>query len=318
MRISVRSYSIIVSLFFAITCTMWTQPSAGNESSLPESGAVVLRLHESWELSSGCAVKDTGDAISTLTYHPSRWMKTAVPSTVLAAQVEAGQFKDPFFGMNLRKIPGTTYPIGKDFNNLPMPADSPYTCPWWYRKSFAIPALQKGHTLWLRFDGINYRANIWLNGKKIADSKDVSGAYRTYEFNITANALVGKENVVAIEAFAPTERDLGINWVDWSPCPPDKDMGLTGAVNLISSGPVTLRAPLVTTHFSDASLGLAQLTVYGELQNATEHAVHGIVTASLLGMKLTQSFELGAGELKTVVFTPVQYPQLKVHNPQLW
>jgi exo-1,4-beta-D-glucosaminidase len=37
--------------------------------------------------------------------------------------------------------------------------------------------------------------------------------------------------VLAVETFAPTEKDLGINWVDWNPCPPDKDMGC-GALSI--------------------------------------------------------------------------------------
>ena len=88
----------------------------------------------------------------------------------------------------------------------------------------------RGKTLWLRFGGINYRANIWVNGQQLAGSSDVAGAYRTYEFDVTRLLKPGKENAIAVETFAPTEHDLAINWVDWSPCPPDKDMGLTGDV----------------------------------------------------------------------------------------
>jgi hypothetical protein len=64
----------------------------------------------------------------------------------------------------------------------------------------------------------------------------------------------GKKNVLAVETFAPTEKDLGINWVDWNPCPPDKDMGLWGAVDLVTTGAVTLRSPLAVTHFTDNTL----------------------------------------------------------------
>ena len=129
----------------------------------------------------------------------------------------AGTFKDPYFGTNLRDLPGMTYPIGGIFARLPMSDDSPYHCAWWYRKEFVVPASEKGRTLWLRFKGINYRANIWINGKRIADSSQVAGAYRTYEFDVTDNIVAGKPNVVAVETFAPTETDLGINWVDWNP-----------------------------------------------------------------------------------------------------
>ena len=62
----------------------------------------------------------------------------------------------------------------------------------------------------------------------VADSSTVAGAYRTYDFDVTDVIKPGSSNVLAVETFAPTEKDLGINWVDWNPCPPDKDMGLMG------------------------------------------------------------------------------------------
>ena len=113
-----------------------------------------------------------------------------------------------------------------------MSPNSPYACPWWYRTRFAVPATARGRTLWLRFGGINYRANIWINGQQLAASTEVAGAYRTYEFDVTRLLKPGKENAIAVQTFAPTEHDLAINWVDWNPCPPDKDMALTGDVAL--------------------------------------------------------------------------------------
>ncbi|MEO6966828.1 MAG: hypothetical protein ABI076_13190 [Acidobacteriaceae bacterium] len=77
--------------------------------------------------------------------------------------------------MNLHKIPGADYPIKKFFSNLEMPAGSPYRCAWWYRKQFQVPAISRGKTIWLRFGGINYRANIWANGRSIANSKQIAG-----------------------------------------------------------------------------------------------------------------------------------------------
>jgi exo-1,4-beta-D-glucosaminidase len=113
-------------------------------------------LRDDWQLQSACKATAGGEAISTAQYSTEGWLKTAVPSTVLAAQVRAGVFPDPYFGDNLRKIPGTSYPIGHNFSNLPMPADSPYACGWWYRKEFTAPALSaKDNRLWLHFGGIN-------------------------------------------------------------------------------------------------------------------------------------------------------------------
>jgi len=242
-----------------------------------------------------------------------------VPSTVLAAQAAAGAVPDPYYGANLRQIPGTSYPIGQNFSNLPMPQDSPYHCGWWYRKEFTAPAASaQQDRYWLHFGGINYRAEIWLNGHRIADSTQVAGAYRTYEFDVTGLLKPGQTNVLAVETFAPTEKDLGINWVDWNPCPPDKDMGLWGAVNLVATGAVTVRSPQAVTHFPENSLASADLTIYAELHNATDHAVKGIAAGSAAGVRFEQPVELAPNEDRTIVFSPQQFPQLLIHDPKLW
>ena len=300
------------------TLVLLCAASAAAHTLVADKTAQTLPLHDGWRLQSGCKIQAEGEVISSKGYETKGWYETNVPSTVLAAQVAAGEFKDPYFGDNLRKIPGTEYPVGSNFSNLPMPGDSPYHCNWWYRKQFVIPVQDKGRTLWLRFGGINYRANIWMNGKRIADSTQVAGAYRTYEFDITADVLPGAANVIAIETSAPTEQDLGINWVDWSPCPPDKDMGLWGAVELLTSGPVSVRSPLVVTHLADDSGKTADLTAYAELQNATNRVVEGDVTASIAGIRVKQEMTLQAGESKTIVFDPQKYTELHVRNPELW
>src|SRR5208282_3309314 len=106
-------------------------------------------------------------------------------STVVASLVADKTYPDPAFGVNLRSIPGATYPIGANFSLLPMPKDSPFGCSWWYRTEFRLPENYDGRHISLHFGGINYRANIWLNGQKIADARKVAGAYRTYEFDVT-------------------------------------------------------------------------------------------------------------------------------------
>ena len=279
----------------------------------------VTQLRDDWRVQSACKLQAAGDAISGDGFSVDGWLKTSVPSTVLAAQVAAGVFPDPYFGDNLRKIPGTRYPVGQNFANLPMPADSPYACGWWYQKHFVAHALSaRDGRYWLHFGGINYRGEVWFNGHKIADPATVAGAYRTYDFDVTEFIKPDKENVLAVKTTAPTEKDLGINWVDWNPCPPDKDMGLWGAVDLVESGPVALRSPMVVTHFHEQTLVTADLTVYAELHNATGTAVKGVISGSAAGVRFEQNVELAAHEDRTVAFSPEQFPVLHIQNPKLW
>jgi exo-1,4-beta-D-glucosaminidase len=278
----------------------------------------LMPLHAGWALASGCKVTDTGDKISTAAYKPQGWIATTVPSTVLAAQVAAKLFPDPDYGYNLRNVPGTTYAIGSNFSTQKTPQDSPYRCAWWYRKTFTLPAADEGKQLWLRIDGINYRANVWLNGQRIADSKQVQGAFQTFDLNMTAAAQPGKENAIAFEVFGPTEEDLTISWADWSPDPPDKEMGLWKDVSIATTGDVALTNPLVTTHFTDASLKQADLNVYGQVRNGADKPVHGVVSVTLAGIHLQQPVDLAANEEREVTFAPAGYPQLHVQNPSIW
>src|SRR5689334_22647149 len=94
-------------------------------AALPSAAATRTILHEGWTLQSSCKVKDSGSTISSLGYRTDGWIGATVPTTVLAAEVTAGMYKDIFFGTNLRSIPGATYSVATNFSNLPMPAESP-------------------------------------------------------------------------------------------------------------------------------------------------------------------------------------------------
>jgi exo-1,4-beta-D-glucosaminidase len=281
-------------------------------------GATRMELHQGWVLQSSCKATQEGIVISTNGFKPLGWYAATVPSTVLAAQVAAGEFKNPYFGENLRGIPGTSYPIGRNFAELPMPKDSPYACSWWYRTEFRLPKDYLGRVVWLHFDGINYRANIWLNGRKLADARNVAGAYRIYEFNATTFLLQNEVNVLAVETFAQTENDLGINFVDWAPLPPDKDMGLWRDVYLSASGPVTVRYPQVITHFPDDTLERADLAVMAEVHNVSDQPVEGVLEGSFEKCVIHQNVKLSPGESRTVRFTPEDFPQLRVTEPKVW
>jgi len=293
-------------------------PASGTFAQSRDAANPRIVLHDGWMLQSSCKVSATGAKISAGGFSTDGWHATTVPSTVVAALVADKTYPDPYFGENLRSIPGTTYPIGKMFSVLPMPKDGPFRCSWWYRTEFRAPDGSDGHHVWLNFGGINNRANIWFNGQRIAAARDVAGAYRTYEFDITAMLARDRPNVLAVETIAQTERDLGVNWVDWNPTPPDKDMGLWREVSLRATGPVEIRYPMVATHFPAASLDEADLTVEAELRNAGTAPVSGTLEAELEGHRIQQAVTLNAGEARTIRFAPDAFSELRIQNPELW
>ena len=277
-----------------------------------------LPLRDSWNLQSSAKVRAKGATISTATFVPKGWHTATVPTTVVAALVKDKTLPDPFFAMDLRKFAGETYPIGGNFSNVAMQPDSPYAVSWWYRKPFAVPASYSGKTAWLNFKGINYRANVWLNGKQIADSNEIAGAWRTYELNVTHALKPGAENVLAVQVFAPTENDLAITFVDWNPAPPDKNMGLWREVYLTTSGPVALRYATVVSKVALSAGESAQLTVTAQLKNGSSHAVKGKLKGQIESITFEEPVELAGNESKDVTFTPGKYPQLVFANPRLW
>jgi exo-1,4-beta-D-glucosaminidase len=281
-----------------------------------------ITLRDGWAVQSSAKVNASGEVVSTTGFDASSWYKTSAPNTVFAVLVENGVYKDPYFGMNLRSVPGVSYPIGGQFANLEMPEDSPYAVPWWYRNEFEVPAQFSGKTVWMSFRGINYRADIWINGKKVAGSDQVVGAFRRYEFDVTPYVKAGAKNVAAVEVSAPHANELGITWVDWNPTPPDKDMGLWQEVVLSASGPVAVRHVAVESRLELLSIDKAHLTVRAELQNASSAPVKGTLHGQILGavapIVFSQDLELKAGERRAVAITPQSAPSLNVQNPRLW
>ncbi|MGH2611416.1 MAG: glycosyl hydrolase 2 galactose-binding domain-containing protein, partial [Rhabdochlamydiaceae bacterium] len=86
------------------------------------------------------------------------WYAAMVPGCVLGSLVADSVYKNIFYGLNLAKIPGSLFNI-----------------PWWFRTTFRIGNKAPGQSTRLRFNGINYKADIWLNGHKIASSDTVQG-----------------------------------------------------------------------------------------------------------------------------------------------
>jgi exo-1,4-beta-D-glucosaminidase len=278
----------------------------------------TLTLQENWAIQSSAKAGAKGDVISTPSFPAEGWVRTSVPTTVVSALVANKVYPDPYFGMNLRSIPGTDYKVSTNFSNVAMPAASPFNKSWWYRTSFDVPAEWSGRTLWLKFEAINYRANVWLNGRQIATSTKMAGSWRIFEFDVTGAVKTGQANALAVEVFPPAPNDLAVTFVDWNPLPADKDMGLWRPVRLIATGPVAVRYPQVITRLNLPSTDQASLTVTAELQNASAKAVAGTLKGTIGELEFSQPVELAAHESRVVTFAPDKFAQLKIANPKLW
>jgi exo-1,4-beta-D-glucosaminidase len=301
--------AILLSALFLSVSTASAAPASAPESR--------ISLHGSWQLQSSCVDKSSAESISAPGFAAKDWHTAEVPGTVVGALVTDKTLPDPDYGVNLRSFPGVSLGGEEPFSNRDMPPDSPYRCSFWFRTEFPTTAGLANKAAWLHFLGINYRANIWLNGKKVADRSDVVGAYRSYEFRIDPLLNKSGKNALAVEVFAPEKNDLGLTWVDWNPTPPDKDMGVWREVFLSDSGEVTLRAPFVSSKL-DSDYKSAALTLSAELRNTTDHPVKAVLHAEVDGKLLSQPVELAANEFKIVRFAPDTFSQLNLPHPHLW
>jgi exo-1,4-beta-D-glucosaminidase len=288
--------------------------------SAPVAAQTVLR--DGWKVQSSAQASASGKQISDPGFSTRGWYTTSAPKTVLAVLVENGVYKDPYYGTNLRTFPGVEYKIGGQFANEEMPANSPYAVPWWYRNEFEVPAADMGKQIWMQFRGINYRGEIWINGKKVAGADQVVGAFRRYDFNVTEFVHPGGKNAVAVSVSAPTAGELGITWVDWNPTPPDKDMGLWQEVVLLTSGPVTVRHSFVETRLELPKAEIAHLSVRAFANNTSSEKVRGTLRGKIAGgglaIDFSQDVELAPNESKEITISPDTVPSLNLLRPKLW
>ena len=258
-------------------------------------------LGDLWYIQSSEKAKGTGEQISLPGFKIDTWYPAIVPSTVLGTLVENNVYRDIFFGKNLEKVP-----------------TAPFEVSWWYRKEFTVPMGPGLNRTRLEFDGINYRANIWLNGKKIGDASSIFGAYRRFAIDVTADVKMSEKNVLAIEVFPPKPGEPTIGWVDWNPAPPDRAMGLFREVRVRATGDVSIENPFVMTKLDLAAFKEARLTVTAELVNHSDIDVSGTLEGRIEGGRFSRELTLRPRETKLVELTPETTPELVIKDPRVW
>lgn len=259
----------------------------------------TLPLADGWRLRSSDGLADGGARLSRPGYDASGWTPTAVPSTVLAALVQAGEVADPYQGRNLETID-----------------QSRFTVPWWYRTEFELfgepPASAR-----LVLEGVNYSAEVWLNGERIAGRGEIAGAYRMFDLEVTRRLVAGK-NALAIAVHPPQPGDPTIGFVDWNPKPPDRNLGLWRAVLLRWTGPVSLDDVVVRSDLELPGLARADLTIGGRLTNRSGEPVEALVRGRIGDVAFEHPVALEPGEERALRLTPAELPQLRLASPRLW
>ena len=274
-----------------------------------------------WELQRASEVNASGEEISTPEFKPENWIVATVPGTVLSSYKNIGAIADPNYADNQLQV-----------------SESFFWSNFWYRDEFEVPEGFKQDRLFLNFDGINWQADVYMNGKKLGR---IEGAFMRGKFDVTDLVVPGK-NVVAVEIIrnnhigAIKEKNkqstdfnggiLGadnptfhatIGW-DWIPTVRGRNIGIWNDVFLTSTGKVTVADPLVTSVLPLPDTTSATLTAEVIVKNHDANTVNGTLEGKVGDITFQQPVSLAAGEEKTVVFDVKDFPQLKMENPRLW
>jgi exo-1,4-beta-D-glucosaminidase len=260
----------------------------------------LVALSSGWFLRRSTEVYAGGEEISRAGLAVDAWRPVSVPSTVLASLVAAGVYEDPYVGLNLKAIPR-----------------EPFQEPWWYRIASGLSEEETRGTVLLEFDGINYAADIWLNGQLVDRADRARGAFRRFQYDVSDLVTPG-ENVLAVKVTPPKPGDFSTGFVDWNPPPPDGNMGLFRPVRLRFCRGVSIEDAFVQTRLDVATLAEARLSLSAELVNRGDREVSGFLDGAIEGIHCRQEVHLPPGGHKVVTLTAEEHPQLRIADPRVW
>ena len=291
-----------------------------------------------WLMIKASDAKETAEQISQIDYQTKEWMPAIVPGTVLNSLVWNKIYPDPYYGLNnkLEKdIIPDLFKTGRDF----------YT--YWFRTEFDIPENYNDKIVWLQVDGINYRAEIWLNGFLVGN---MAGMFKPDNINITDFARIGKKNCLAIKVY-PVDIPGTIAYKEWGAANGeyhnggdgniglnttmlmsvgwdftfndgirDRNTGIWRSISLYATDKAVLRHPFVKSELTKPNYNVAKETISVEVTNPTQRGIKCTIMGEILGENITFSKDISLfrGETKEVTFTPEEFSQLIIKEPRLW
>ena len=275
-----------------------------------------------WRLQRDSLVNADGPGLSKPGFQDRDWLNATVPATVLSSYWNAGALPDPNYGDNLLAI-----------------SDSFFYADFWYRDEFVAPPLAAGHHAWLNFRGINWKADVYLNGEAAGR---IEGGFIRGRFDVTRLIKPGAGNAIAVRIHKnatpgsikektwqspdPNGGALGADdptyhatagW-DWIPSVRGRDIGIWSDVYLDTSGPVTIENPLVSTALPLPDTTRADVSVEATLRNTGTAAVTGTLRGRFGDIRFETPVTVDPGAAKTVKLEPANTPALRLQNPKLW
>jgi hypothetical protein len=293
-----------------------------------------------WKIKKASEITVQSEPISSAVYNDNSWLPAIVPGTVLNTLVYNNVYPEPYFGVNNKKtnkrIPDIAE-AGIEFYH------------YWFRTEFKIPKEFVGKKIGLKFHGINYRCDIWVNGIKLGR---MGGMFNAQSFDITSIADFKNANVLAvdvlpvdvpgsnakakIERFGAKgenknggDREIGKNVsmlmsVGWDFTAPDgirdRNTGIWRDVELFATGNVNLENPFVQTKLALPDTTVSKQTISVEVINQSSEKQEGVLEGFIPenGVKFSKKITLLANERRKISFNADEFKQLEFKNPKLW
>ena len=332
-------FPILLLLFAAVVTAQNGKNNVGNAQRIWLDSEIGHQGDYQWKMIKAGDATDPGEKISLSNYATTNWMPAIVPGTVLNSLVYNQKYPEPYYGIN-NKIESKLIPdiseTGRDF----------YT--YWFRTDFTVPQSFKGKTVWLQLDGINYRAEVWVNGNLLST---INGMFIQDYIDVTDFVKIGESNGLAIKIY-PVDvpgsakpkswgaagefhnggnGNIGLNTtmlmtVGWDftfmDGIRDRNTGIWKNISLYATGRVALRHPFVKSELRKPDYDQARETVSVEIINpsTSNRVISCKVKGEIVGENITfeKTFRLMRGEEKTATFSPEEFPQLIINSPKLW
>lgn len=292
------------------------------DSALVMQGSDTWQLGANWKLQPAPQVTASPEELSTTGFNSTSWLQATVPGTVLTTMIQRGVYPDPDFGLNNMAIP-----------------ESLARQDYWYRVEFPTPANVHDKTMTLTFNGINYAAEVWLNGKQLGD---IRGAFIRGSFDVSALLKNSGQNALAVRIAPPPhpgipqEQSLrggpGENggamvidgptfmategW-DWIPAMRDRNTGIWQDVVLHATEAIKLGDPQVITRLPLPDTSSADISINVPVRNTGNAPAAVAIRVQFEGVDITKTVPIAPGETQ-VQFKSADLLQLHVRNPRLW
>lgn len=289
---------------------------------LAASAQQQYELNSGWVCMPRSKVTIDGQAISNPAFALKGWKKAVVPGTVLTTMLANKEVPDPFYGMNNKHIPDI-YDTGREY----------YT--YWFVKDINEKPAANGQQVWLKFRGINYSCDIYLNGKKV-NTEPYESMFLRKNFNITSMLAKNGHNRLAVIVYPPDPvgnpnggqggdgtiaRNVSTQYTagwDWIRPMRDRNTGIWDKVYIAHTGKISLNDPHIVTLVSgkrnpDGPQAPATIKVSTNLTNSTGKAVSGVLSYTIAGQKVSKKVTLAANS-----DSEVSLPDLSLNNPHLW